>query len=154
MPAYRLEEELHALLDAAVDGIVVIDHLGHIRAFNRSAERLVGYQSREVLDRNVNVLMTEPDRIAHEGHLARYAATRVAHILGNGREVSAERQDGSVFPAFLIARAVAHSEPPRFVGFVHDMTPRREGEEHARRLQERLWNVARVATVGEMVSGI
>ena len=154
MPAYRLEEELHALLDAAVDGIVVIDHLGHILAFNRSAERLFGYQASEVLDRNVNVLMTGPDGIAHEGHLARFAATRVPHILGNGREVSARRKDGSVFPAFLLVRAVADSEPPRFVGFVHDMTPRREGEEHARRLQERLWNVARVATVGEMVSGI
>jgi two-component system, LuxR family, sensor kinase FixL len=154
MSAYRPDEELHALLDAAVDGIVVIDHLGHIRAFNRSAERLFGYQSREVLDRNVNVLMTEPDRIAHEGHLARYAATRVAHILGNGREVSAQRKDGSVFPAFLIVRAVADSEPPRFVGFVHDMTPRRQGEEQARRLRERLWHVSRLATVGEMVSGI
>jgi two-component system, LuxR family, sensor kinase FixL len=155
MSAYRpVEEELHALLDAAVEGIVVIDHLGRIQAFNRSAERLFGYQAREVLDRNVNVLMNEPDCIAHDGHLARYAATRVARIIGNGREVSARRKDGSVFPAFLLVRAVADSEPPRFVGFVHDMTPRRQGEEHARRLQERLWHVSRLATVGEMASGI
>src|SRR3984893_9181573 len=154
MSSYRPDEELHALLDAAVDGIVVIDHLGHIRAFNRSAERLFGYQAREVLDRNVNVLMTEPDRITHEGPLARYTATRIAHILGNGREVSAQRKDGSVFPAFLIVRAVADREPPRFVGFLHDMTPRRQGEEQARRLRERLWHVSRLATVVQMVSGI
>jgi len=154
MSAYRPSEELHALLDAAVDGIVVIDHLGRIRAFNRSAERLFGYQAPEVLDRNVNVLMTEPDRIAHDGHLARFAASRVPHIIGNGREVSARRKDGSVFPAFLFVRAVADSEPPRFVGFLHDMTPRRQGEEQARRLQERLSHVSRLATVGEMASGI
>jgi two-component system, LuxR family, sensor kinase FixL len=154
MSAYRLEEELHALLDAAVDGIVVIDHLGRIQAFNRSAEQLFGYQAPEVLNRDVNVLMTEPDRIAHEGHLARYAATRVPHIIGNGREVSARRKDGSVFPAFLLVRAVANSEPPRFVGFVHEMTPKRQGEEQARRLQERVWHVSRLATVGEMASGI
>jgi two-component system sensor kinase FixL len=155
MSAYRpVEEELRALLDAAVEGIVVIDHLGRIQAFNRSAERLFGYQAREVLDRNVNVLMNEPDHVAHDGHLARYAATRVSRIIGNGREVSARRKDGSVFPAFLLVRAVADSEPPRFVGFVHDMMPRRQGEEHARRLQERLWHVSRLATVGEMASGI
>ena len=154
MSAYRPVEELHALLDAAVEGIVVIDHLGRIQAFNRSAERLFGYQAAEVLDRNVTVLMSEPDGIAHDGHLARYAATRVARIIGNGREVSARRKDGSVFPAFLLVRAVADSEPPRFVGFVHDMTPRRRGEEHARRLQERLGHVSRLATVGEMASGI
>jgi two-component system sensor kinase FixL len=154
MSDYRPVDELHALLDAAVEGIVVIDHLGRIQAFNHSAERLFGYQAREVLDRNVNVLMTGPDSIAHDGHLARYAATRVARIIGNGREVSAQRKDGSVFPAFLLVRAVADSEPQRFVGFVHDMTPRRQGEEHARRLQERLWHVSRLATVGEMASGI
>ena len=154
MSAFRPSKELHALLDAAVDGIIVIDHLGRIQAFNRSAERLFGYQAREVLDRNVNVLMTEPDRIAHEGHLARYVATRVPHIIGNGRAVSARRRDGSVFPAFLSVGAVANSEPPRFVGFVHEMTPRRQGEEQARRLQERVWHVSRLATVGEMASGI
>src|SRR6266853_1761819 len=154
MSAYRPVEELHALLDAAVEGIVVIDHLGRIQAFNRSAERLFGYPAGEVLDRNVTVLMTEPDRIAHDGHLARYAATRVPHIIGNGREVSARRKDGSVFPAYLLVGAIAGSEPARFFGFVHDMTPRRQGEEQAHRLQERLWHVSRLATVGEMASGI
>ena len=104
--AYRpVEEELHALLDAAVEGIVVIDHLGRIQAFNRSAERLFGYQAREVLDRSVNVLMNEQDCIAHDGHLARYAATRVSRIIGNGREVSARRKDGSVFPGTASRRA-------------------------------------------------
>jgi two-component system sensor kinase FixL len=154
MSAYRPSEDLHALLDAAVDGIVVIDHLGRIQAFNRSAERLFGYQARELLDRNVTVLMTEPDGVAHDGHLARYVATRVPHIIGNGRQVSARRKDGSVFPAFLSVGAVAESEPPCFVGFVHEMTPRRQGEEQARRLQERVWHVSRLATVGEMASGI
>ena len=154
MSAFPPGDELHALLDAAVDGIVVIDHLGRIQAFNRSAERLFGYQAQELLDRNVNVLMTEPDRIAHDGHLARYAATRVPHIIGIGREVSARRKDGSIFPAFLSVGAVADSEPPRFVGFVQDMTLKRQGEEQARRLQESLWRVSRLATVGEMTSGI
>src|ERR1700730_3246568 len=154
MSAYRPGEELHALLDAAADGIVVIDHLGRIQAFNRSAERLFGYQAREVLDRNVNVLMSEPDGIAHDGHLARYVATRVPHIVGSGRAVSARRKDGSVFPAFLSVGAVTDSEPPRFVGFVHEMTPRRQGEEQARRLQERVWHVSPLSAVGEMASGI
>jgi two-component system sensor kinase FixL len=154
MSPYRPGDELHALLDAAVDGIVMIDHLGRIQAFNRAAERLFGYQAREVLDRNVALLMTEPDRIAHDGHLARYAATGVPHIIGNGREVSARRKDGTVFPAFLSVGAVADSEPPRFVGFVQDMTLRRQGEEEAHRLQQRLWHVSRLATVGEMSSGI
>jgi len=92
---------------------------------------------------------------AHDGHLARYAATRVARIIGNGREVSARRKDGSVFPAFLLVRAVADSEPPRFVGFVHDMTPRRPGRGTRAAVAGAFGgHVSRLATVGEMASGI
>ena len=76
------------------------------------------------------------------------------HIIGKGREVTAQRKDGSVFPAFLSVGLLAGTEPPRFVGFVQDLTLRRRSEESSRRLQERLWHVSRLATVGEMASGI
>ncbi len=147
-------EELQALLDAAVDGIVVIDQLGGIQRFNRSAERLFGYEAGEVIGQNVGILMTGVDRCAHDGHLARYSATHVAHIIGTGREVNGKRKDGSVFPAQLAVGLVANCEPPRFVGFIHDITARRRAEEDAIRLQDRLTHVARLTTIGEMASGL
>jgi PAS domain S-box-containing protein len=94
----KSSQELQALLDAAVDGVVVIDHRGSIQSFNRSAERLFGYGAQEIIGRNVSVLMGEEDRIAHDGYLQRYASTRVPHIIGRGREVNAMRKDGSLFP--------------------------------------------------------
>jgi|KBSSwiStaDraftv2_1062776.scaffolds.fasta_scaffold01335_11 two-component system sensor kinase FixL len=146
--------ELQALLDAAVDGIIVIDHLGLIQSFNRAAERLFGYRGQEVIGRNVSILMTDEDRDTHDGFLARYVSTRVPHIIGRGREVSAKRKDGTVFPALLAVGAVSQSDPPRFVGFVHDNSAQRQSEVEAHRLQERLMHVSRLATVGEMASGI
>ena len=146
--------ELEALLDAAVDGIILINHVGSIEVFNRSAERLFGYESSEVIGRNVSMLMTENDRGSHDGHLARYAATRIAHIIGKGREISAQRRDGGVFPALLSVGVVAGTEPPRFVGFVHDITDRQQSEQDRLRLQDRLMYVSRLATIGEMASGI
>jgi len=153
MSAHPPDNEFQALLDAAVDGIVVIDHLGRIQVFSRAAERLFGYRAQELLGNNVTVLMTEPDRSEHDRHLARYVSTRYPHIIGRGREVMARRKDGSVFPAFLSVGAVS-GEPLRFVGFVQDLTARRRREEEALRLQERLWHVSRLATVGETASGI
>ncbi len=150
MPA----DELQALLDSAVDGIVIIDHSGTIRRFNDAAEKLFGYQTTEVVGRNVSMLMTEADREAHDGYLSRYVDTRIAHIIGTGREVTARRKDGSVFPAQLAVGAVPHSEPPRFVGFIHDITAERSAEEDAIRLQDRLMHVSRLATIGEMSAGI
>jgi two-component system, LuxR family, sensor kinase FixL len=55
---------------------------------------------------------------------------------------------------FLSVGAVEGSEPPRFIGFVQDISFRRRAEEDTHRLQERLTHVSRLATVGEMSAGI
>jgi two-component system, LuxR family, sensor kinase FixL len=137
----KSSHELQALLDAAVDGVVVIDHRGSIQSFNRSAERLFGHEAREVIGQNVSVLMGNENRIAHE-------------ITGTAREVNAMRKDGSTFPALLSVGIVAGEEPPRFVGIIHDITARRRADEESIRLQDRLMHVSRLATVGEMASGV
>lgn len=153
--------ELQALLDAAVDGIVIIDHRGLIQTFNRAAERLFGYEERELVGRNVSVLMTDDDREAHDGYLSRYRRTGVPHIIGLGREVMARRRDGTTFPASLSVGRIGDSDPPRFVGFLHDITVRQQAliaaereRDRAREAQERLTHVARLATLGEMMAGI
>jgi two-component system sensor kinase FixL len=163
--------ELQALLDAAVDAVIMIDHRGLITAFNRSAERLFGYGAEELRGQNINLLMPEPWRGEHDGYLERYARTGIPHIIGVGREVEGLRKDASRFPAFLSVGRVAGSDPPRFVGFVRDVTTerqalatiqaerdhavtRRHEEQEARRLQERLTHVSRMATMGEMAAGI
>jgi two-component system sensor kinase FixL len=150
----KSSQELQALLDAAVDAVIVIDQQGSIQSFNRSAERLFGYEAESVIGFNVSILMDGEDRAAHDTYLQRYVATRVPHIIGSGREVNARRKDGGIFPALLSVGAVAGAEPPRFVGILHDNTDHRRTEEESHRLQERLMHVSRLATVGEMASGI
>lgn len=154
MPTTKPRRDLDALLDAAVDGIILIDHTGRIEVFNQAAERLFGYVAAEISGHNIKELMNAEDARAHDGHVARFIATRIPHIIGKGREVSARRKDGTLFPANLSVGLVAGSEPPRFVGFIQDVTSQRQRDDEARRLQERLWHVSRLATMGEMASGI
>ncbi len=150
----KSSQELQALLDAAVDAVIVIDHRGSIESFNRSAERLFGHEAQDVIGCNVSILMNGEDRAAHDASLQRYVETRVPHIIGTGREVNARRKDGSTFPALLSVGTVVGADPPRFVGIIHDNTVSRRSEEESHRLQERLMHVSRLATVGEMASGI
>ena len=63
------EARWRAIVDSAVDGIVVIDTYGRVEAFNRGAERLFGYKSAEVLGRNVDMLMPSPYREEHDTYL-------------------------------------------------------------------------------------
>ena len=150
----KSSRELQALLDAAVDAIVVIDHQGLIQSFNRSAERLFGHAAGDVIGSNVSILMDDEDRATHDSHLQRYVATRIPHIIGTGRAVNARRKDGSIFPVLLSVGAVVGADPARFVGIIHDNSASQHSEEESRRLQGRLMHVSRLATVGEMASGI
>ena len=50
------ESRWQALIDAAVDGMIVIDARGTIEAFNLSAERIFGYPAAEVLGHPLNAV--------------------------------------------------------------------------------------------------
>src|SRR6188472_3896159 len=77
--------ETQALMEAAVDAIVVIDHGGRVTAVNDAACRMFGHRTDELLGENVSKLMPEPDRGAHDGYLSRYLQTGAARIIGIGR---------------------------------------------------------------------
>jgi two-component system sensor kinase FixL len=146
--------EFRALLDVAVDAVIIIDHRGIIEAFKCAAEKLFGYQATEVLGANVSRLMPEPHRGQHDGHLERYLRTGVPHIIGIGREVEACRKDGSIFPVSLAVGRIPGSDPPRFVGFLHDLTARRQAAEERQRMQQRMARVSHLVTMGEMAAAI
>jgi two-component system sensor kinase FixL len=117
-----LSRETQAIMEAAVDAIIVIDHRGRMAAVNDATCRIFGYRSDEMLGENVSMLMPEPDRSAHDGYMARYLETGQGNIIGRGRSVQAQRKDGSVFPMHLAVGRVRDSSPPRFVGLLRDVT--------------------------------
>jgi two-component system sensor kinase FixL len=118
--------ETQALMEAAVDAIVVIDHRGCMQGVNDATCRTFGYRADELLGQNVSVLMAEPDRTRHDDYIERHHATGHARIIGIGREVSARRRDGSVFPVRLSVGRVPDSIPPRFVGLMRDVSVEHE----------------------------
>jgi two-component system sensor kinase FixL len=143
--------EYQAVLDAAVDAIIVIDHLGTIQEFSQAAQRTFGYAPEEIIGRNVNELMPEPYRSEHDGYLRRYVGSRDPHIIGIGREVRARRKDGSLFPCDLAVGQVRGIEPPRFIGFIRDITARKEAEEQLRRSEAELRLAQELANLGNYV---
>jgi two-component system sensor kinase FixL len=146
--------EFQALLDAAVDAIVVIDEHGRIITFNRAAERMFGYAAADVIDKNVTMLMDEPHRTHHAEYIERYLATRDAHVIGKGREVEARRADGELFPVSLTVGEAVNQGRHRFVGIVRDLSAQRAAEQRTRALEVRLAHVGRFNLMGEMAAGI
>lgn len=119
-------KETQAFMEAAVDAVIAIDHRGRITAVNASTRRLFGYEEQELLGQNVNMLMPEPDRRSHNDYMRNYRDTGHARIIGIGREVMAQRKNGSLFPARLSVGKVPDCDPPRFVGMLRDVSAEHE----------------------------
>ena len=123
------EERLRAILETAVEGIITIDERGLIESLNPAAEKMFGYPARELIGRNVSVLMPTPYRQQHDGYIKNYRETGRAHIIGIGREVVGQRKDGSVFPMDLSVSEVKLAERRIFTGFVREITERKHLEQ-------------------------
>lgn len=129
---------LQAVVDTAIDGLIVIDADGRIAMFNPACERLFGYTPQEVLGRNVAMLMPEPDRSAHDGYISRYHGTGEKRIIGIGREVMGRRKNGTIFPFELAVGEFDREGGRMFVGVIHDLTQYRLSQQRRRESEARL----------------
>jgi two-component system sensor kinase FixL len=139
------ESRWRAIIDSAVDAIIVIDAHGRMEAFNPAAERLFGYANEEVLGRNVSMLMPEPYHEEHDRYLEHYLTTGVQKIIGVGREVTGLRKDGSTFPLHLSVGEMVMDGQPKFTGILHDLTGRVE-------METRLREQSALTKLGEMAA--
>jgi len=149
-----MSDALDALMEAAVDAIIIIDGQGRIRRFNRAAENLFGYRESELTGRNVRCLMAEPHRSRHDDYLQRYAETGRASIIGRGREERGQRKSGETFPMLLSVGEIQRAGEARFVGIVRDLSAMRESQEQIRQLEEQLLHADRLVILGELTAGI
>jgi PAS domain S-box-containing protein len=60
------ESRLHAVVDTAVDGVILIDGHARVLMFNPARERLFGYPASEVIGQNVKFLMPPPYSREHD----------------------------------------------------------------------------------------
>lgn len=127
-PVGAASRQLAAVLETAVDAILIIDDTGLIQTFNRAAEQMFGYGRGEVVGQNISILMPEPYSAQHDGYINRYLATGEARIIGIGREVVGQRRDGSTFPIELAVSEVIDGDRRTFTGIIRDLSERRQLE--------------------------
>ena len=138
---------LEAILDAAVDAIVVIDANARITQVNRSAIALFGYDEKEFQGRNVSMLMPEPWASEHDRYIAHYQRTRRARIIGIGREVEGRRRDGSTFPMHLAVSEFEVDGAVHYNGIIHDLSKRKAAENALARAQK-------LDAMGQLTGGV
>ena len=136
-----------AMMEAAVDAIIVSDAKGNMIRANNAACNLFGYAEAAMLGNSVNMLMPEALAALHDGFMRHHIETGEKRIIGLGRDVEGLREDGSIFPLHL---SVGHTEVAGerlFIGILHDLTDRRAAQEALARSQ-------RLDAIGQLTGGI
>ena len=145
----RSEARKAAILDSALDCIIVMDHEGRITEFNPAAERTFGFRRDEVVgQRLAEIIIPSPLRERHRLGLTHYLNTGQSKFLGKRLEMTAVRADGSEFPVELAVTRIPADGPPSFTGYLRDITERRRSDEELRRGAAFLAEAQRLSSTG------
>jgi len=131
---------LQAIVDTALTAIVTMDGHGVITGWNPRAEAIFGWSQDEVLGNPLaETIIPTQHRAAHRAGLARYLATGEGPVLGKVLELSALDRGGREFPVELaISPATAPGGSPLFVGFVRDISARKQAADAIANLNSEL----------------
>ncbi len=144
--ARRNEERFRALVDLAVDGILIGDSGGRVVGANRRFEELTGRTSDELVGRALEDLFS-PEEMRRE-------PLRLDRV-DRGELVLVERlllrKDGTAVPVEMSSKRMPDGS---YQSFFRDVTERRRAEEEKARLQDELRQAQKMEAVGRLAGGI
>ncbi len=118
-----------AILDVALDCVILMDESGRVAQFNPAAERTFGYGASEAVGRDLaDLIVPDEHRAAHREGLARYFKTGQSSVLNRRLELTAKRKSGEVFPVEVAIAPISSDGTRMFAGYMRDITERRSSE--------------------------
>ena len=117
---------LKAIVETAVDGIISIDERGIVVSINPAAEKVFGYEARDVIGANVTSLI--PD-LKLDDHSATDGKTKDGKDVSSDAEMHGRRSDGDHFPLELGISETNFADRRFFTVLLRDATARKNVEQ-------------------------
>jgi diguanylate cyclase (GGDEF)-like protein/PAS domain S-box-containing protein len=128
------ETLLNSIVNTAADGIIVINDEGMLEFVNAAVERMFGWKPLELIGRNIDCLMPARRGSTHRRVFAEIEGREHTLASGVGREVKAQRKNGSIFPIELTFGEMRIDGRVKYAGIMRDVTERKCAEERIRHL--------------------
>ncbi|MFP5364078.1 MAG: putative bifunctional diguanylate cyclase/phosphodiesterase [Thermoleophilia bacterium] len=119
------ENKFRALLEAAPDAMVIVNHHSHIALVNEQAEKLFGYRRQELIGKSIAELIPPRFRSQHRHHHKSYLRDAVARPMGGDLELFGLRKDGSEFPVEISLGPIETDEGTMVSSAIRDITARK-----------------------------
>ncbi len=120
---------IRTILETVGDGMITITASGGVvETVNPAAERLFGYNTEELVGKNLGLLIPELDGDQRNAPLEYYGISDESRAMGLGREVVGRRKDGSHFPLEISVSEMWLGGKRYFTGVLRDVTVRQRVE--------------------------
>jgi protein-histidine pros-kinase len=126
-------QDLHALLAAAPDAMLLADQRGRIVALNDRCAQLFGYDHAEMVGQSVEMLIPAPQRDLHRRQRAAYGARPSIRAMFSGLDLVALRKDGSRVPVEISLAPFETDRGALVLAAVRDVSRSRSDERLFRR---------------------
>src|SRR5262249_37750423 len=131
------EERFRAVATTASDAIITIDEDSVIQMVNPATEKIFGYTSSEMLGQNLNALMPERFRHAHQHSLGSYLTTNVKRRSWEAIELPGLHKSGKELPLELSFAEYSIEGKRFFTGIARDISERKRAQEALKESEER-----------------
>ena len=119
----RAEARVRAVVENVLDGLITIDEQGVIESANPASEKIFGYSVKEMLGRNITMLMPSTMHEQHRKGMKNYLTSGNPVLIGKGNvEVMGQRKNGVVFPLELSISEMQADGKRLFIGILRDVT--------------------------------
>ena len=132
LPTYQ------SIFETCEEGIIVVNSDGLIILANQATIRLFGYSLSELLSFSVDNLLPSNQRKKHAGHRKAYNQNPQPRRMGRGRDLQAQRKDGSLFPVEISLNHTSINNEHHTIAFIIDITDRKIMEEALKNSEEQL----------------
>ena len=133
---YRQTKLFRGLLEAAPDGMVIVNRDGAIVLVNAQVEELFGYRRAELVGEQVEILV--PDRYSgmHMAFRNGYVSEPRTRPMGLAGDLHARRKDGSEFPIEVTLSPLETDEGLLVSAAIRDISERRRMQEETDRVKD------------------
>src|SRR5581483_10225873 len=125
------DAQTRAVIETALDAVVVMDASGFVREWNEQAVAVFGWTRVEAMGKRLSDLIIPPEyRDAHERGIGRFLATGKESVLQRRIEIIGQRRNGTLCDLELAICPVRQGDSYTFSGFMRDITQEKRGEKH------------------------
>ncbi|SHF78612.1 methyl-accepting chemotaxis protein [Marisediminitalea aggregata] len=129
MNFFKKNDAAEQALKQSILAVVTIDENNNITFYNDAAQALWGYTPKEVLGRNIQMLVPSEHKANHDSYVNSHRKTGENKIVNSSREVELERKDGKRIWVQLALSQVVLNGKKHYTAFVRDVTQERESRE-------------------------